>query len=61
MDAAEQLRDDIRVLGVIIDAALDRGDADDLTLRACAEILQERKERLAQLDRAAEPPRLRQV
>ena len=45
----DQLRDDIVVLRTIVDAALDAGKNDGL-LRAAAEILQERKKRLAELE-----------
>jgi hypothetical protein len=48
-DDIQQLRDDIRILRVLLDAALDRG-ADELLLRACASILSERRRRLEQLE-----------
>lgn len=50
-DDADQLRDDITMLRVLIDAALDMGmGAEDAILRACTEILREREERLELLE-----------
>lgn len=46
---ADQLRDDIALLRTIVDAALDAGH-DDALLRAAADVLRERKERLAELE-----------
>ena len=48
---ADQLREDIALLRTIVDAALDAGQ-DDVLLRAAADVLRERKERLEEL----EPP-----
>ena len=50
MDVAAQLRAEIAELRHLIDVSLDR-DADPLTLQACAELLQERQERLRALER----------
>jgi hypothetical protein len=55
-DEPDQLRDDIRVLRSIVDAALDRG-YDRHTLSACVELLNERRDRLAQIEGASGPTR----
>ena len=44
---------DVQTLRTMIDVALDRGiSADDITLRACANVLHERRTRLEELERA---------
>ena len=45
---ADQLREDIALLRTIVDAALDGGH-DDALLRAAADVLRERKERLEEI------------
>ena len=52
-DEINDLRLDIRILRTSIDAALDRGvGSDDISLRACANLLRERRKRLTELERA---------
>jgi hypothetical protein len=46
---AEQLRDDIEVVRVMVDAALDHG-LDHRLVDACASVLRERHARLEELD-----------
>lgn len=49
----DDLRLDVRTLRALIDAALDRGvSADDVMLRACANVLYERRSRLEELEQA---------
>jgi hypothetical protein len=49
----EDLRLDVQMLRTMIDLALDRGGSgDDITLRACADVLHERRTRLEELERA---------
>jgi hypothetical protein len=49
----DDLRLDIKTLRTIIDLALDKGvSADDIILRACANVLYERRTRLEELERA---------
>ena len=49
----DDLRLDIQTLRTIIDLALDKGvSGDDIMLRACANVLQERRTRLEELERA---------
>ena len=48
-EEAEQLRDDIEIVRVMIDAALDHG-LDHRLLDACASVLRDRQERLGQLE-----------
>jgi hypothetical protein len=49
----EDLRLDVETLRTIIDLALDRGvSGDDITLRACANVLHDRRTRLEELERA---------
>lgn len=49
----DDLRLDIHTLRTIIDLALDKGvSADDIMLRACANVLYERRTRLEELERA---------
>jgi hypothetical protein len=45
----EQLRDDVEVVRVMVDAALDNG-LDPRLLDACASVLRDRHERLAELE-----------
>jgi hypothetical protein len=51
----EDLRLDVQTLRTMIDLALDRGgvNGDDFLLRACANVLHERRTRLEQLERAS--------
>jgi hypothetical protein len=45
---------DIKTLRALIDSVLDKGaDGDEILLRACADILYERRSRLNQLERVA--------
>jgi hypothetical protein len=46
----EEIRLDIETLRAMIDLALDRGATDDTHLRACAQVLNERNRRLAELE-----------
>jgi hypothetical protein len=47
----EAVRLDIETLRAMIDVALDRGaGAEDINLQACAQVLNERKRRLAELE-----------
>jgi hypothetical protein len=48
-EEAEQLRDDIEVVRVMVDAALDHG-LDHRLIDACAGVLRERHERLEELE-----------
>jgi hypothetical protein len=49
----DDLRLDIQTLNTLIDLALDKGvSGDDIMLRACANVLHERRTRLEQLERA---------
>lgn len=49
----DDLRLDIQTLHAMIDAALDKGvSGDDITIRACANVLRERRTRLEELERA---------
>ena len=48
-DEAEQLRDDIEIVRVMIDAALDNG-LDHRFLDACASVLHDRRARLEELE-----------
>jgi hypothetical protein len=48
-EEAEQLRDDIEVVRVMVDAALDHG-LDHRLLDACASVLRDRHERLEELE-----------
>jgi hypothetical protein len=49
----DDLRLDIQTLRAIIDLALDKGvSGDEIMLRACANVLHERRTRLEQLERA---------
>ena len=49
----DDLRLDIQTLRAIIDLALDKGvSGDDIMLRACANVLHERRIRLEELERA---------
>jgi hypothetical protein len=49
----DDLRLDVQTLRAIIDLALDRGvSGDDITIRACANVLYERRTRLEELERA---------
>ena len=49
----DDLRLDIQTLRAIIDLALDNGvSGDDIMLRACANVLHERRTRLEELERA---------
>lgn len=49
----EDLRLDVQTLRTIIDLALDRGaTGEDFMLRACANVLYERRSRLEELERA---------
>ena len=47
---AEQLRDDIEILRLMVDAALDNG-LDHRLLAACTSVLRDRKERLERIGR----------
>jgi hypothetical protein len=48
----EDLRYDVQTLRTMIDVALDRGtSADDTFIRACANVLHERRLRLEELER----------
>jgi hypothetical protein len=49
---AEQLRDDIEVVRVMVDAALDHG-LDHRLIDACTSVLRERHERLEELELAS--------
>ena len=50
----DDLRVDIKTFRALIDSVLDKGaDGDEILLRACADILYERRNRLNQLERAA--------
>lgn len=49
----DDLRLDVKTLRALIDVALDRGvSADDVMLRACANVLYERRSRLEELEQA---------
>jgi len=49
----DDLRLDVETLRTMIDVALDTGiSADDITLRACANVLYDRRIRLEELERA---------
>ncbi len=48
-EEAEQLRDDIEVVRVMVDAALDHG-LDYRLIDACSSVLRERHERLEELE-----------
>jgi hypothetical protein len=48
-EEAEQLRDDIEIVRVMMDAALDHG-LDHRLLDACASVLNDRRERLEKLE-----------
>ena len=51
----DNLRLDVETLRTLIDLALDRGaTGDDILLQACANVLQARRGRLAELQRVAE-------
>ncbi len=51
MDDAEEIRQDIIVLRTLADAIRDQPER-RATLRACESLIQEREERLAQVERA---------
>jgi hypothetical protein len=52
----DDLRLDIQTLRALIDLALDRGArGDDILLRACANVLEQRRRRLAELERVQLP------
>jgi hypothetical protein len=48
----DDLRLDVQMLRTLIDLALDKGGSDDLMVRACANVLDERRTRLEELERA---------
>ena len=55
MDEAEQLRDDIFELHMLIDTVMKRG-GDRVVVEACEEAIEEHKKRLEELEKGSPPP-----